>query len=113
MGLDNKQQQKMFFLQTKNNDDNAPPVVEQTAVMKGTSKFKKPTVEQLKAFIQLRIEVTSYKGRSPLYKSLTNCAKNNLIDLAIKYKAVPVQPRIFNQPITLTPTRTTAPDNLE
>jgi len=87
----------------KNNNDIAPVVVLDKTVLKGMSKYKKPTVEQLKAFIQVRTEVTSYKGRSPLYTSLTKVGKNKLIDLAIESSSRPLQPRIFRKPRIVIP----------
>ena len=66
-----------------------------------TTGFK-ATNEQMKAFITVQVEVTKYKGQSPVYKSMSEFKKDQLIDLCVEYKHKQVQPRQFTNPTTTT-----------
>ena len=52
---------------------------------------------QMKAFIQLREEVTEFKKNKPVYKTLKNKTSEELIDMV--YCDKPLQPRIYREPI--------------
>lgn len=62
------------------------------------SKFKEPTNNQLKAFIQLRNQIKRKPGCNPVYKSLNNAAKVKLIDISMACKCNQVPPRLFSEP---------------
>ena len=61
---------------------------------KGISKYK-PTMEHMKAFIQLRNKVTKYQNNKPLYKKVDHLKKDELIDECILHIHLPVQPRLY------------------
>ena len=62
---------------------------------KGYSKLKKPTVEQLRAFIHVRQKITQFKGRSPVYNSLKRFKQDTLIDMCFDRRNDPIQSRQF------------------
>ena len=61
---------------------------------KGYSIYR-PTMPQMKAFIQLREEVTTFKKNKPVYKKLKDQTSEQLIDLCMVYRTKPLQPRIY------------------
>lgn len=71
-----------------------------TAEHFGRQKYKglhklKSTNDQLKAFVHVRRIVIKYKGKSPVYTSLTNIKRDQLIDRCFEVRMMPVQPRQF------------------
>ena len=57
--------------------------------------MKKPSVEQLRAFIHVREEITKFKGYSPVYKSVKGLKQDALIDMCFDRRNDPVQQRQF------------------
>ena len=54
---------------------------------------------QMKAFIQLREEVTEFKKNKPVYKTLKNKTSEDLIDICMVYCDKLLQPRIYRESI--------------
>ena len=52
----------------------------------------------MKALIQLRKEVTTYKKNKPVYKKLTNTTSKQLIDLCMVYCHKQLQERLYQEP---------------
>jgi hypothetical protein len=64
---------------------------------KGLKSKYKPTMPQLKAFIQLRDpNIATNKTLLPVYKSLSKMSSEQLIDQCFKVKSLPVQKRLFS-----------------
>ena len=61
---------------------------------KGLHRLK-TTIDQLKAFIQLRHPIEKFAKLKPIYLSLTKKTKLELIDLCIQYKHMPILPRHY------------------
>ena len=65
---------------------------------KGLKHKSKPTIPQLRAFIQLRDpNIANNRTLSPNYKSLSKLKSEQLIQECIKIKLLPVQKRLFPQ----------------
>ena len=57
----------------------------------------KPTLPQLKAFIQLRdINIPKNKRNYPVYKSLSKLSRDDLMNECIKAKSLPIQSKLFS-----------------
>ena len=69
------------------------PILDETHFGHNSNKSK-PTIIQLKAFIQLREPVTDYKKNKPVYKPLQKTTKEQLIDMSWLYKDKPLQMQI-------------------
>jgi hypothetical protein len=72
-----------------------------TSVHFGRHNYKnlsksKPNCDHLKAFIQVRKQITKHKNGSPIYYSLHNNKKEQLIDICVDMKSVLVRPRLYN-----------------
>lgn len=67
------------------------PLLDESHFGKNKTKYK-PTVIQLKAFIQLREQVSTFKKNKPVYKSLKNKTKDELIEMCTVYKNKQLQP---------------------
>ena len=65
---------------------------------KGLHRLK-PTIEQLKAFIQLQHPIKKFAKNKPIYKSLTNESIKQLIVTCVECKEYDVLPRHFKQQI--------------
>ena len=65
---------------------------------KGLAKCKKPNIEELKAFIQVRYEIKLYKGVNPVYPSLSSVKRQQLLEMCYDVKSSPVQKRQFCKP---------------
>ena len=61
---------------------------------KGLNRFK-PTIEQLKAFIQLRYPIQKFAKMKPMYVSLTKETKPDLIKKCVQCKDAPLIPRHY------------------
>ena len=64
---------------------------------KGISKYK-PTMDHMKAFIQLRNKVTKYQNNKPVYKKVDHFKKDDLIDECMLHLHLPLQPRLYQAP---------------
>ena len=64
---------------------------------KGFSVYK-PRKDDMKAFIQLRIQVTEYNKNRPVYKKVDHFTKDELIDECLAVCHLPVQTRLYQQP---------------
>lgn len=62
--------------------------------IKGISKIK-PNCDHFKAFIQVRHKINDFKGGAPVYKSLQQVKREELINLCIEYMFKSVQKRQF------------------
>ena len=63
---------------------------------KGFSVYK-PTMDQMKAFIQLRNKVTKFQKNRPVYKKL-EMTKDELIDECMLHLHIPLESRLYEQP---------------
>ena len=85
--------------------------------MKPTHFGHKPHKDQMKAFIQLRVKVTKYHNKHPVYKKLDH-TKDELIDEYIRHMHLPLQPYLYDPPIptqndiTTNPTQYNKPNKL-
>ena len=61
---------------------------------KGVSNIK-PTVDHIKAFIQVRQVIQKYKAGHPYYESLHGIKREDLVDIAITKIKLSVQPRLY------------------
>ena len=64
---------------------------------KGNAIKKRPTINQLIAFAQVRQPIPKFKGRSPLYKSMGK-DRNKIIAECFRLKDIPIYKRIFAYP---------------
>ena len=64
---------------------------------KGFQQYR-PTLDQLRVFIQLRIEVTQYHKHKPVYEKVNKKTKEELIDMCLSHVHLPLQTRIYTQP---------------
>ena len=62
---------------------------------KGLSK-PKPICDHLKAFIQVRKQVSKHKNGTPNYYSLSNLKKDALIDMCVDVGILPLRPRLYS-----------------
>ena len=70
---------------------------------KGTLHTNKPTITQMKTFIQLRNKITKFTGKKPVYVQLKNVSKNDLIDRCLGCVNVTINDRHFERPVPVGP----------
>ena len=66
--------------------------------LKGISKLQ-PNVDHLKAFIQVRHKITAYRGKHPVYKSVSGIKRDKLITMCLNIKTHSVQSKQFRHDI--------------
>ena len=64
---------------------------------KGFQQYR-PTLDQLRVFIQLRIKVTEYHKQKPVYEKVNKKTKEELIVMCLSHAHLPLQTRIYRQP---------------
>jgi hypothetical protein len=64
---------------------------------KGFQQYR-PTLDQLRVFIQLRIPVTKFHKQKPVYEKVNKKTKEELINMCLSHAHLPLQMRIYRQP---------------
>ena len=64
---------------------------------KGFQQYR-PNLDQIKAFIQLRIEVTTFHKNKPVYERVNKKTKEELIHMCVSHAHKPLQTCIYRQP---------------